>query len=165
MRLNQYSDTQPFNSVASVLSCGLVEESSLRGDRGFLSLHVSGSPRVLSQCGWACCRLLPSRWRQVRVPRALPSLPCPCQCSSCLEGAMTRKRFFTDTSGEKKKIRGWKHEPIPNCTSIPDLPDKGIFSLSLWITVPQIWSRRWKSRALQLTKSNSANGAVKHSGF
>jgi len=47
MRLNQYSDTQPFNSVASVLSCGLVEESSLRGDRGFLSLHVSGCPGVL----------------------------------------------------------------------------------------------------------------------
>lgn len=166
MRLNQYSDTQPFNSVASVLSCGLVEESSLRGDRGFLSLHVSGCPRVLSQCGWACCRLLPSRWRQVRVPRALPSLPCPCQCVFFLSlRCYDKKEILHWRIRGKKKIRGWKHEPIPTCTSIPDLPDKGIFSLSLWITVPQIWSRRWKSRALQLTKSNSANGAVKHSGF
>lgn len=165
MRLNQYSDTQPFNSVASVLSCGLVEESSLRGDRGFLSLHVSGCPGVLlSVAGPAvgCYQAGEGRWGS---PGRFPHSPVLANVCSCLRGAMTRKRFFTDASGEKKKIRGWKHEPIPTCTSIPDLPDKGIFSLSLWITVPQIWSRRWKSRALQLTKSNSANGAVKHSSL
>lgn len=123
MRLNQYSDTQPFNSVASVLSCGLVEESSLRGDRGFLSLHVSGSPRVLSQCGWACCRLLPSRWRQVRVPRALPSLPCPCQCVFLSSRCYDKKEIL------HRRIRGKKKSEAENMN---------LFQLALQFQISQI---------------------------
>lgn len=116
MRLNQYSDTQPLNSVASVLSHGLVEESSLRGDRGFLSLHVSGCPGVLlSVAGPAvgCYQAGEGRWGS---PGRFPHSPVLANvCSSCLEGAMTRKRFFTDTSGEKKKnqrLKTWTYSNL-----------------------------------------------------